>query len=128
MKVDFEKEDKTFAVIGAAMAVHTNLGTGFLENVYHEALMLEFNKRKIPYIHEAELPIFYERIKLNCKYRVDFICFDDVLVEIKALNSLTNIETSQVINYLKAAQVDKALLLNFGASSLQYKRLNNSKS
>lgn len=95
---------------------------GFLENVYNEALAAEFTTRQIHFIREVEFPIRYKEAMLASKYRVDFLCFDEVVVELKALAELTNRERSQTINYLKASGLKKALLLNFGAPSLKYER------
>lgn len=105
------------------MSVHRELGHGFLEAVYQEALMREFEALHIPYQREMELPISYRGMKLSVTYRADFICYQTTIVEIKALNQLTGKEESQVINYLKATGLQKALLINFGTRSLEQKRL-----
>ncbi|OQA06481.1 MAG: hypothetical protein BWY66_01837 [bacterium ADurb.Bin374] len=118
-----ERDDpQTYAVIGAAMDVHRILGNGFLENVYNEALAAEFTLRQIHFMREAEFPIRYKETVLTSKYRVDFLCSDEIVVELKALAELTNRERSQTINYLKASGLKKALLLNFGAPRLQFER------
>jgi len=117
-----ERDPQTYAIIGAAMEVHRQLGHGFLESVYHEALSTEFMLRGIPFQHEVELPITYKRRVLQCSFRADFICFDEVIVELKAMNELTTREEAQVLNYLKATGLSRALLLNFGSSRLNYKR------
>ncbi len=119
------KDDQTQAIIGAAMKVHRELGCGFLENVYQYALAVELAKQDIPFQKEVELPVYYSEVKLGCTYRVDFICFDKVLVELKALSQLSGTEESQVINYLKASDLEKALLINFGTKSLEFKRFVN---
>ena len=116
---------KTFRIIGAAMEVHKELGCGFLEAVYQEALEREFKTRKIPFIPQCELRIVYKGVPLNKTYIADFVCYDKIIVEIKALSRMSGNETAQVINYLKASGFEIGLLFNFGARSLEYKRLIN---
>jgi len=124
MSADFEKRDEqTYAIIGAAMKVHCELGHGFLEAVYQEAFAIELNKQGIPYQREVHIPIYYGGIKLSTHYQADFVCYSSVIVELKALSKLTGTEEAQVINYLKATKLQKALLLNFGCRSLEHKRL-----
>ena len=110
MKDITEKDPRTYAIIGAAMEVHKQLGCGFLEPVYQEALMVEFSKRQIPFRREVTLPIFYKQVRLNTPYRVDFICFEEVVVELKALARLSGTEEAQLINYLKASEHEIGLL------------------
>ncbi len=117
-----EKDHRTYGIIGAAIEVHKVLGAGFLEAVYQEALSLEFALRNIPFQKEIELPIHYKDKILSTHYRADFICYESVIVELKALSQLSGIEESQIINYLKATGLKTGLLFNFGSSSLEYKR------
>lgn len=121
------RDPQTFAIIGAAMSVHNELGCGFLESVYQEALALEFIDQQIPFHKEVDLPIFYRNRKMEQTYRADFICYGQVIVELKALSQLTTTEDAQIINYLKATKLDRGLLINFGSAQLGYKRFNNSR-
>jgi GxxExxY protein len=127
-EVEDKKDSKTYAVIGAAIEVHRQLGCGFLEAVYQEAMALELIARNIPHIREVEFPIYYKGQRLSTTYRADFICYDYVIVELKALSKLSGIEEAQILNYLKASGNEIGLLLNFGAESLEYRRFVLSKS
>ncbi|MEY2578558.1 MAG: hypothetical protein QOI49_1382 [Verrucomicrobiota bacterium] len=118
-----EKDPQSHAVIGAAMEVHRELGRGFLELVYQTALALEFQDRRIPFKAEVALPVRYKGRLLTCGYRADLVCFEDFLVEIKAISKLTTADDAQLLNELKATGYQRGLLLNFGARSLEVKRL-----
>ena len=117
-----ENDPRTYAIIGAAMEVHGQLGCGFLEAVYQEVMELELATRGVPFQPQADLPIRYKRQVMKTFYRADLICYDAVIVELKALAQIGPIEEAQVINYLKATGYEIGLLLNFGRTSLQYKR------
>jgi len=123
MKPAEERDPQTYAIIGAAMEIHRNLGQGFLEVVYQDAAVIEFPRRSILFEREVSLPVYYKGILLPSHYRADFICFSEIVVEFKALSRLSSVEEAQVLNYLKATGLKRALLINFGSSSLQYKRL-----
>ncbi len=123
MKLAEERDPQTYAIIGAAMEIHRQLGHGFLEAVYRDAAIIEFPLWQIPFEKEVTLPIKYKNILLPSHYRADFICFSEIIVEFKALSRLSNVEEAQLLNYLKATGLKRGLLINFGAPSLQYKRL-----
>ncbi len=117
------RDERTFKIIGAAMEVHKELGCGFLEGVYQEALAREFKIQRIPYKPQPVVEIKYKGEPLNKTYQPDFTCYDEIIVEIKALSELSGIEEAQIINYLKATGLKVGLLINFGAKSLEHKRL-----
>jgi GxxExxY protein len=116
------RDPQTYRIIGAAMAVHRELGHGFLEKVYKLALPIEFERRGILYAPEARLSIAYKGVILATDYKADFICDDDIIVEVKAAAALTSSDEGQLLNYLKAAKLRRGLLINFGVPSLEYKR------
>jgi GxxExxY protein len=122
MNILKESDPKTYAIIGAAMEVHRQLGCGFLEPVYQEALTIELANRTIPFRREQKFSINYKGHALETYYRPDFICFDSVIVGLKALGRLSSTEESQVINYLKVTGYHTGLLLNFGSRSLEQRR------
>ncbi len=117
------RDPETYALIGAAMAVHAELGCGFLEAVYQQAMQMELRLRSVPSDREREIPIRYRGQRLDCFYRADFVCFDAVIVEVKAIREIGPIERAQVLNYLKATGLRRALLINFGAETLQFERI-----
>ncbi len=105
------------------MAVHQELGHGFLEAVYQEAFEIELGLQGILFGREVALPIEYKGVRLKKQYYADFICYNKIIVETKALNGLDTAHESQLLNYLKATGFKLGLLINFGSSSLQYKRM-----
>jgi GxxExxY protein len=115
-------DPRTYKIIGAAIEVHCQLGCGFLESVYQEALALELKIRNIPFRKELTFNVTYKGHRLNSQYRPDFICFEDVIVELKALSKLSSVEDSQLIYYLKVTGYHTGLLLNFGGRSLEKRR------
>ena len=117
------RDEQTHAIIGAAMEVHRQLGRGFLEAVYQCGLAVEFAQRGIPFRDDIKLPVYYKGILLPCSYEPDFVCFECIIVELKALQAITGVEDAQVLNYLKATRFERGLLLNFGRPSLEFKRL-----
>jgi GxxExxY protein len=118
-----ERDPQTYALIGVGMAVHRELGHGFSEAVYGDAMEVEFRARLIPYAREVWMTIGYKGQILKSQYRADFLCFGDIIVEIKARKEITGSDRAQVINYLKATGKRRALILNFGLPSLRYERI-----
>ncbi|MBR1593921.1 MAG: GxxExxY protein [Alloprevotella sp.] len=121
-------EDYIFAqegkkILDAAFAVHRTLGPGFLEAVYQEALAIELAKRDIPFSQQKELTIYYGGKTLNKKYYADFVCYDAIILELKAMEMLIPQHQAQLLNYLKATQMHLGYLLNFGEAKLNVKRL-----
>ncbi|MFN2257587.1 MAG: GxxExxY protein [Desulfuromonadaceae bacterium] len=115
--------EEVYAIVGAAMEVSNELGAGFLEAVYQEALEVEFDERNLPFVPQQRLPIAYKGRMLNKEYIPDFLCYDQVIVEIKAIKNLTGIEQAQLLNYLKASGKPVGVLLNFGSPKLEWKRM-----
>ena len=113
---------RTFAIIGAAMEVHREIGCGFLEKVYRESLAVELAIRNIPFQREIELPVQYKGRRLDAIYKPDFICYESVIVETKALSLISGSEAAQLLNYLKITGYKVGLLINFGVTSLEYER------
>lgn len=117
-------KEESYAVNGAAMKVYSTLKEGFLEAVYQEALAMEFAKRGVPFEREKELKIYYDGKELQTTYRADFVCYGDIIVELKAVIDLDDTHRSQVHNYLKATGYKLGLLYNFGHhDGLQFERI-----
>jgi GxxExxY protein len=121
-------KDEVYAIIGAAMEVHNQLGVGFLEPVYQEAMEIELSSRSIPFMPQQEIQIHYKDRDLNKTYRADFLVFNEIIVEIKAIDGLSGHEESQLLNYLKATRLELGLLINFGGNNLEWKRMVRTKS
>ncbi|TKS56992.1 GxxExxY protein [Mesohalobacter halotolerans] len=128
--MDFENilyKEESFRIIGACMKVHTALGAGFLESVYHEALEKEFENQEIEFDSKRKLQVYYNNVPLKKYFIADFICFNKIIIEIKAASFLHKDTEAQTINYLKSTNYKLGLLLNFGQSSLTWKRFINTK-
>lgn len=122
MSTDARRDPDTYAIIGAAMEVHRHLGFGFLEAVYVEALHRELHQRGIPFAREVALCLRYKDHWLTTSYRADLVCYDTIIVELKARREVGGPEDAQVLNYLKASGLSRGLLLNFGTPRLEYRR------
>jgi GxxExxY protein len=118
-------KDESFAIIGACMKVHTELGVGFLEAVYQEALEREFTKRNIQLERQKKLSIYFDGQRLNKYYIADFVCYGSIILELKVAQRFSESQFRQLQNYLKATNKKLGILINFGAPSLQYKRIIN---
>lgn len=104
------------------MEVHRVLRKGFLESIYYEALALEFTIRDIPFISQVPCSVEYKGKRLHGSYRLDFVCFEEVIVEVKASSATAPADYAQVLNYLAVSGHETALLINFGRPSLEYRR------
>jgi GxxExxY protein len=123
MMTELLYKDEVYAVVGAAMEVHNTLGHGFLKAVYQEALEIECRTRGIPVVAQQILSIHYKGRTLRKSYVADFVAYDKIIVEIKAMDHLTSLEEAQVMRYLKASGLEVGLLINFGAQRLEWKRM-----
>jgi len=117
-------EDLTKKIIGCAMRVHSFLGNGFQEVIYQRALAIEFKHENISFEREHEMPIFYRDVNIGSR-RVDFFVEDKIMVELKALVKLEDVHLAQAMNYLEAYKMEIGLLINFGAKSLEFKRVHH---
>ena len=118
-----KRDEQTYSIIGAAMKVHRELGCGFLEAVYQESLEIELTKQGVPFERQKHLAVYYAGQELKTFYIADFVIYGEVIVELKATADLTGKDKAQVLNYLKATGLSKALLVNFGKESLQFERI-----
>lgn len=121
-----EFNDCTSRIIGCAMKVHSALGTGFQEAIYHRALAIEMRHENLQYKSEMEMPIYYKNEQIGIR-RVGFFCENEVMLEIKAVSQLEDVHLAQALNYLEAYNMKTGLLINFGSKSLTFKRLTNKK-
>jgi GxxExxY protein len=121
--VEILYKDEVYQIIGACFDVHSTLGHGFLEAVYSEALAIELSKKGVPFEMNKELNIQYKDRVLHKRYYADLVVFEKIIIELKAIETLAPEHTAQVLNYLKATKMRLGLLINFGASKLQYERI-----
>jgi GxxExxY protein len=120
---DLIYKDEVYEIVGLCMEVHNTLGKGHNEKVYGDALEFEFKLNKIDYIREQKYTIEYKGIQLPSYYYSDFTLLNNIILEIKVIQTLTSSETKQVLNYLAASKCNLGLLVNFGEDSLKYKRI-----
>jgi len=120
-------KDEAFRIVGAAMNVSNELGCGFLEAVYQEALTMEFVDCDIPFESQKRINISYKNRLLKKEYFADFLCYGRIIVEIKAIKKITEVEEAQLLNYLKATNLPLGLIINFGSPKLEWKRYANTK-
>ena len=120
---NFYLKEETYEIIGLCMEVHKILGKGFNEIVYKKALQFEFLKKKIPFEREKEYEIEYKDIILSKRYYADFVVFDEIILEIKAISQLTTSDVGQTLNYLACSKNKIGLVINFGEDSLKYRRV-----
>jgi GxxExxY protein len=121
--IDLIYKEEVFRIIGAAIEVHATLGGGFLEAVYQEAFEIELSERKIPFEAQKKIHIAYKEVMLQKEYVADIICFEKIIIELKAIDKITQKEESQLLNYLKATGFLVGLVINFGShGKLEWKR------
>jgi GxxExxY protein len=117
-------KEEVYAIVGAAIEVHRELGNGYLEAVYQEAMEVELESKAIPFVAQAQLVIWYKGRLLRKRYLADFVCFSEVIVELKVADRLTKTDEAQLLNYLHATRKRVGLLVNFGSSGqLEWKRM-----
>ena len=124
MDEELKYKEECYKIIGCAMEVHRVLGPGFLESVYEKALTIEFQLQKVPFKNQVDIDVNYKNEDAG-QFRADFLVYDKIIVEIKAVNNLAEIDKAQTINYIKATENKLGLLINFGEQSLKYQRFVN---
>jgi len=120
---DYKNKDETYQIIGILFEVHKNLGKGFSEIVYKDAIEYEFNELQIPFEREKEFSVNYKNTTLKHKFYADFVVLNEIILEIKTVNCFDNNHYNQCLNYLKVSNNELALLVNFNSISLEYKRI-----
>ncbi len=120
---NYPLKNETYEILGKCFEVHKTLGKGFLEVIYKDALEIEFNGAKIGYEREKEYPVFYKDTLLNRKFNADFVVFNDVMFDVKAVAGVIDEHYTKVLNYLAVSKCKVALLVNFGENSLKFKRI-----
>jgi len=125
---DIVFKEESYRIVGSCLAVFNKLGSGFLESVYQEALEIQFKNDKIPFVKERKLHIKFDDIQLDKFFKADYVCFDSIIVELKATPFIHKNDLAQVLNYLRATGMKLGILVNFGEKSLTYKRILNSHS
>ena len=118
-------QDETYKIRGCLNNVYNELGCGFVEKVYQEALEREFLENGIPFCREKRILIYYKGVPLRQDYYADFLCYDKIIIEVKAVPEITGLHKCQILNYLKATNLDLGLLVNFGETSLKVQRFFN---
>ncbi len=121
----YNTKDEIYRIVGAAMEVYNELGRGFLEDVYQEALERELKRRNIPFVSQQKINVYYKGEPLDKYYIADLVCYGDVIVELKAVVEVTDVHIAQVVNYMKATHTKKAVLINFGEEELYFRRVFN---
>lgn len=123
---DILYKEESYQIVGAGFEVYNEVGSGFLEAVYQECLALELERKGIPFVQQPSLQISYKGLPLNQRYQPDFLCYSNIILEIKAVKALGNEHRAQVVNYLKASGHELGLLVNFGSHpKLEYERFVN---
>ena len=125
---DIVFKEESYKIIGSCLTVFNKLGSGFLESVYQEALEIQFKQDNIPFEKEKRLRIKFDKIQLDKFFKADYVCFNSIIVELKATPFIHANDIAQVLNYLRATGMRLGILVNFGENSLIYKRILNSHS